>query len=176
MNLFFENGNIRKIMVSGKSWVVLVIVVLLSGCSGPKPELIGDLPLELQEKLVAQEGHIPYYFPSREEFGSLTDGEYTGLLSGSMIDKGEVLLTVSDGEISDIEIVSITLWAPTVRKEKRVDEIYEGLPAEVLARQSPLVDSVTAATGTSHVFKICVTRALWQASEKDDPMADYAPY
>lgn len=152
-------------------------MALLSSCLNSKrPELIGEVPSELKSDLVTQEGHIPYYFPEREEFGDLADGEYIGVLSGAFIDRGKVKLIVEKGIISDVQILKVTLWAPEVRKEHGLGEIQEGLPDQVIRRQSPHVDAVTGATGTTHVFKICVTRALWQAAGKTDPMEGYAPY
>lgn len=155
--------------------IVLIPAILLASC-GAKPELVGSVPGELEGKLVYQEGHIPYYFPSVDEFGDLKDGTYTGSLSGGMIDRGEVSVTIDNGRISGVEIIDITFMAPSVRREGRTDEVYMGLPEQVLDSQSPLVDSVSGATGTTHVFKICVTRALWQASGKNDPMEPYSPY
>lgn len=155
--------------------IFLIPAFLLVSC-GPKAELVGSVPGELEGNLVSQEGHIPYYFPSGEELGDLKDGMYTGSLSGGMIDRGEVAVTIGSGRISDVEIIDITFMAPSVRREGRVDEVYAGLPEQVLENQSPQVDSVSGATGTTHVFKICVTRALWQAAGKSDPMEPYSPY
>lgn len=152
-------------------------MMFLSSClNNKRPELIGEVPPELWTDLVAQEGHIPYYFPERVEFGDLTDGEYIGVLSGAFIDRGKVQVTVEKGIVMDVKILNITLWAPEVRKEHRIGEIKVGLPEQVIQRQSPHVDAVTGATGTTHVFKICVTRALWQAAGKTDPMEGYSPY
>lgn len=159
-----------------KKLLLLLFVTYLTSCSSVKPELIGDVPSELKEKLVYAEGHLPYYFPELDEFGPLQDGVYVGELNGSLIDTGKVEVTIKNREISSVEIVDMKVMAPQVRKEKRIDEVFVGLPSQVLDKQSTSVDAVTAATGTTHVFKICVTRALWQASLLDDPLAPYSPY
>ena len=162
-----------------KVFFMLVIgagLVSIFGCANTKPELVGTVPPELQKKLVSQEGHIPYYFPEIEEYFGLNDGEYIGVLSGGIIDSGKVKVVIANGRITEVEILKVMLWAPDVRKEKRENEIYIGLPAQVIKNQSPLVDAVSGATGTTHVFKICVTRALWKASGKTDPMLEYSPY
>lgn len=155
--------------------VIGAVLVLVLGCANMKPELVGSVPPELLVKLVRQEGHIPYYFPGTEELHGLNDGEYVGELSGGMIDSGKVKVVIADGRITDVEILKVMLWAPDVSKENRED-VFEGLPAQVIEKQSPLVDAVSGATGTTHVFKICVARALWEASGKTDPMAMYSPY
>lgn len=156
---------------------VLFIAVMLFSCTSKgDPVLIGEPPEELREKLVYQSGHIPYYFPSREEFGDFTDGRYIGELNGGMIDSGKVAVTIQNGLIEDVEIIKITLWAPTVRSEGRLSEFYDGLPGQTIDHQSVRIDTVSAATGSSHVFKICLTRALWLASGKVDPMLEYSPY
>ncbi len=156
--------------------IALVMMILFSCATNKQPELVGEVPPELEEKLVRQDEHIPYYFPERVEFGDLRDGTYLGKLSGEFIDRGKVNVTVENGVITDVKIEKITLWAPEVRKEHRKDEIDVGLPQQVIDRQSPMVDAVSGATGTTHVFKICVTRALWLAAGKVDPMEAYSPY
>lgn len=151
--------------------------MFLASCvTSKQPELTGTVPPELMSELTHQEGHIPYYFPERTEFGDLSDGEYVGILSGSFIDSGKVKVTVENGTIAAVRILKVALWAPEVRKERRTDEVKVGLPAQVVERQSLDVDTVSGATGTSHVFKICVTRALWQSAGKTDPMEAYSPY
>ncbi|MBN2051658.1 MAG: FMN-binding protein [Spirochaetales bacterium] len=167
------NMKIRMVYVT----LAVVEMMLLSSCLiNKQPELTGTIPPESMSELVYQEGHIPYYFPEMEEFGDLSDGEYVGILSGSFIDRGKVKVTVANGVITDVKILKVTLWAPDVRKEHRQGEIKEGLPEQVIERQSIDVDAVSGATGTTHVFKTCVTRALWQASGKPDPMESCSPY
>lgn len=161
-----------------KQILSVAVLVFFISCSSnePTPELVGNIPESLKNKLTHQEGHIPYYFPSREEFGPLSDGKFVGELNGSVIDSGKVLVEIKNGEIANVEILDMKVMAPKVRLEGRIDEIFKGLPTQTITKQTIQVDSVTAATGTSHVFKICVTRALWKASLKDDPMMEYSPY
>lgn len=160
-----------------KVFLILVAVFLVTNCSSkPEPFLIGDIPKELEEKLTYQEGHIPYYFPQIEVYGDLNDGSYIGELKGGLIDRGKVSVIIKNGKISDVKTINITIWAPKVRKEGRLSEFFEGLPNQVISKQTNNPDVVSAATGSTHVFKICVTRALWQASNFDDPMLDYSPY
>ncbi len=163
---------------NSKVFFMLIIGAALAGipgCASKKPELVGVVPPELKEKLVYQEEHIPYYFPGAEEFSDLRDGEYIGVLSGGMIDRGKVRVVIANGRITEVEILKVMLWAPDVPKENRKD-IFLGLPEQVILKQSPQVDAVSGATGTTHVFKICVTRALWEASGKPDPLEKYSPY
>lgn len=160
-----------------KRVVVLMILLIFLGCANKTdPELVGVLPKELENKLVYQDKHIPYYFPAFEEFGNLKDGTYVGELNGSIIDSGKVSVQIKEGKILNVHIMDMKVMAPTVRKEGRISEIFKGLPLQVINNQTARVDAVSAATGTSHVFKICVTRALWQASGKEDPMLEYSPY
>lgn len=159
-----------------KFYLILIAALIVSCSSKPEPFLIGDVPAELESKLTHKEGHIPYYFPTLNEFGELKDGHYIGKLNGGFIDKGKVSVTIKEGKISDVEIIDITFWAPKVREEGRVKEFTEGLPNQVINKQTVQADDVSGATGSSHVFKICVTRALWQASIYDDPMDDFSPY
>lgn len=159
-----------------KSIMVTLVLSILLGCSNKEPNLIGEVPSDLKEKLVYVEGHLPYYFPELSEFGTLRDGEYIGDLKGSMIDRGEVLVTIKNGRILSVKILNMKVFAPELRKENRMEDVFIGLPSEVVYKQSPHVDTVSSATGTTHVFKICVTRALWKSSMKDDPLESHSPY
>lgn len=169
----------KKNIYSGKFMKVLMLftlsIIFLTACTKKESENFEDMPVVLKNKLVELEGHLSYYFPTYEELGPLSDGEYLGSVYGSMIDNGEVKVVISNGEIVDVEILNLVM-SPMVKGEGREAKVFEGLPEEVLEIQSPLVDSVSGATGSSHVFKVCVTRALWQASEKDDPMDPYTEY
>lgn len=163
-------------------WIIATTILVISCFSliscGNTPELEGEIPQELNELLVHREGHLSYYFPSREVFGDLADGEYIGEISGGLsapLDKGRVKILVENNRIVDVEVLNVLL-SRHAGKDGNRDAIYYDLPLMAVERQSPLVDNVTGATGSTHVFKICLTRALWQASEDFDPMDLYAPY
>ncbi|QWU16135.1 FMN-binding domain-containing protein [Paenibacillus sophorae] len=83
-----------------------------------------------------------------------TDGTYTGMGSnrfGSI----EVQITISNDQITDVEISNFTMSYP--------ESDVAGLPDEVLSIQSAEVANVSGATYSTRAFKDAVQEALSQA-------------
>ena len=148
---------------------ILCIILLFFGCTGNNK--LKDVPDDIT--LTEQPMHLSYYFPSREEFGTLQDGTYIGSIK-SQLDSGEIKIVVKNNRIVDFTINNL-LMADYVTQKGLNDDVTNGMPQRFLEAQSPQVDAVTGATGSSHVLKICFTRALWQAAGKEDPMLQYLP-
>ncbi len=100
------------------------------------------------------------------------DGTYTGESKG--YDKknhpGKIVVevTVTGGKIANIAIVTYdqTVKTKSGKKSKQVErtlQAKEQIPAEILAKQSTAVDSVTKASMSSDGIKLAVARALEQA-------------
>lgn len=103
--------------------LALVVAVVVSGCTG-----------QAQQK--------------PEQKAAYKDGEYTGKHES---DKGdtEVKVTVKDGRIHNIEIVKPDAQFAIDDNWPAHIVAREQIPQRIIAEQSPRVDSVSKATGTS---------------------------
>ncbi len=101
------------------------------------------------------------------------DGTYTGSVRCGL-DTGRVEILVEDNMITDCAIRNL-LVSRYVYDLGPGEEILEFGCDFILDAQSPQFDAVSGATGSSHALKICVTRALWEASDKEDPMTECVP-
>lgn len=118
-------------------------------------------------QLTEQAGRLTYYFPPREAFGTLSDGTYLGrILCGS--DLGKVTVVVKDNAITECKINYLLI--PVTDRD-----VLKTGPERFLKEQSPQFDAITGATASTHLLKICFTRALWQAAGKEDPMEECVP-
>ena len=147
---------------------LIILCALVSNGCDTELKCTPDVP-----ELTEQEGHIPYYFPGREAFGDLRDGEYTGKINCGL-DSGNIAIVVEDDTVMECEIIWL-LVSPQVYEEGPGEEILENGCDFILEAQSPQFDAVTGATGSSHALKISITRALWEAAGKEDPMAECVP-
>ena len=83
-------------------------------------------------ELTEQEGHIPYYFPAREAFGNLQDGEYSGKIRCGL-DSGNVTIVVEEDTVTECEIIWL-LVSPQVYEDYNPlhGEPISGFPEPVL--------------------------------------------
>ena len=149
--------------------VMAAASVFLLSCGGTK--LTSEPPASLD--VTYQSHHVPYYFPSREELGTLKDGIYYGEVTLPS-DQGRVRIEVEDNQVIDVKILALktSRW---IRMKGLHLDIYYTLPLRFIESQSPQVDAISGATGSSHVLKIAYARALYAAAGKQDPMIDYLP-
>lgn len=100
--------------------------------------------------------HAPREAPTlRYEHLQLEDGIYTGKAKGG-VGSAEVEVTVRDGEIADVKILS-GFSSPIGRKA------FRRLPQRIVERRSVEVDAITGATYSSNIIKAAVREALNQA-------------
>ena len=91
-----------------------------------------------------------------EPTGPFNDGTYTGYGTSRRGDV-EVAVVVNDGQIVSAEITRCMTQYPQSR--------IAGLPAQVVARQSVLVDAVTGATYSMRAYQDAVRAALTRAQQ-----------
>ncbi len=150
-------------------YILMITVLALSGCKElPDLSCEPDVPA-----LTDQIYHMPYYFPPREAFGNLRDGAYVGRI-GCGLDYGKVTIVVQDNVVTDCTIDLLTV-SSGIYKAGPGRLLVENGPGLFLEAQSPQFDAVSGATGSAHLLKICCTRALWEASEGEDPMQECVP-
>lgn len=149
--------------------VMAAVSIFLLSCGGTK--LTSKPPSSLD--ITYQSHHTPYYFPSREELGTLKDGIYYGEVSLPS-DHGRVRIEVEDNQVIDVKILDLktSRW---IRMKGLHLDVYYTMPLRFIESQSPRVDAISGATGSSHVLKIAYARALYAAAGKKDPMLDYLP-
>jgi uncharacterized protein with FMN-binding domain len=148
--------------------LVIAVVSLSAGCNY---RLTCDPEVP---ELTEQEGHLTYYFPSRAEFGNLSDGTYYGWITCGR-DVAKVKIIVQDNTVIDSEIRYLMV-SQYIRSQGLRDDLWTQVPERFIAAQSPQFDAVTGATGSSHLLKICYTRALWNAAGKEDPVKACVPF
>lgn len=94
------------------------------------------------------------------------DGKYTGMAKGYDKKKhpGKIVVevTVAGGKIAKIDVITFEQTLKGKQGEKAL-KAKEQVPAEILAKQTTGVDSVTKASMSSDGIKLAVARALEQA-------------
>ena len=110
-------------------------------------------------ELTEQSGHLTYYFPTREELGVLADGTYAGKILCGFQDIARVQINVEDNTVIDC-VIKYLVMSKYIYDLGLDDVAREEAPERFLDAQSPRFDAITGATGSTHAFKICVTRVV----------------
>ena len=94
-----------------------------------------------------------YVMADASEISRATDGRWTGEVD-YRLDKAAVAVTVEEGRITDVEIVSVLAW------DWRDQAVREAVPGRIVAAGGLEIDAVTGATGSTHAIRIAVSEAI----------------
>jgi uncharacterized protein with FMN-binding domain len=97
-----------------------------------------------------------YPFLNPKESGQLRDGVYSGSVY-EKDDRASVEVTITKGLISEVKIIDVYAYG------WREAAIKAQLPGKIIKAQSPVVDAITGATGSTNAVKIATDRALRKA-------------
>jgi len=136
--------------MKSKSIVLLCIIVLSFSCSKDKVEQTSNTGISNEIEQIKNEEVSPV------DLAKIPDGEYIGEVPFRERFLYKVKVTMKSGKIENIEVLQ------NGTENEYAVKALEVVP-RMLEAQSPNVDVVTGATGTSKALMECVEKALASA-------------